>query len=392
VPFPLLLIAAVGSLVGVAGLLSSRAVTSLGAAGGAAASAPAAASVSLGRGATVMLRAAGLAVTVGLLGLALLGPDDPALNPAHRLAFGLLWPLVVPLAALLGGFTRALSPLRTLGGGLLRLVDPDQAGVVDAPASWGVWPAAAGLLLIVWLEQAAPAEPALLGVALAGYLLAHAAAAVRYGPAWLARGESLEVTADLIGRLSPLGRGSDGRLVLRGPRRSLAAPAPAGTLGIVAVLIGAHLFDFVADTSRWAALESLREGAALYAVRSAGLAALLALAAVRVRVLLAALVPLVLGYAVAHHTPVLLIEGQAALRQLATPGIRAVADYELLPVVPVASFILAVFLATHLLAVRTGHDLAFLRYDPRGARAVQFPLRAVLLVSLSGGLALRFLP
>ena len=395
-PFPLVLLASTGSLLGLAGRLSSRAAEGHGGAAADGATAPAAAP-GVERRQTAILRLIGLVLTLGLLGLALLGPDDPAVNPAHRLAFGLLWPLVVPLAALLGGFTRLLSPLRAVGGGLLRLVDPDGSGVSELPAAWGVWPAAAGLLLIVWLELVAPASPTLLALALAVYMLVHLAATVRYGPGWLSQAESLEVVADLAGRLSPLGRGRDGRLAVRSPRRHLASPAPAGTMAVLAVLIGGHLFDFLADTGRWAALESLREGVALYLVRTAGLlgcigvVALLGVAATRVRVLVGALVPLAVGYALAHHTPVLLVEGQAALRQLADPGIRAVADYEVLPVAPVATFMLLVFVAMHLLAVRTGHDLAFARYDLRGARAVQFPLRTVLLASLTGGLALRFL-
>ena len=394
VPFPLVLLVSAGSLVGVAGRLSSAGDALP---DGYEGSRSADAATGVGRWQTALLRASGLVITTGLLGLAVLGPEDPAFNPAHQLAFGLLWPLLVPFAALLGGFTRLLSPLRTLGGGLLRLVDPDGSGVAELPPAWGVWPATTGLLLIVWMDVVGPASPKLLAFAVAVYVLGHLAATMRYGPAWLSRGESLEVVADLAGRLSPLGRRPDGRLTLRSPRRSLAAPAAPGMLAVLAVLIGGHLFDFVADTGRWTALESMRQGLSLYVVRTAGLlgciavVALLAVAATRVRVLVAALVPLVVGYALAHHTPVLLVEGQVALRQLAEPGIRAVADYEVLPVVPVAVFMLLAFVATHLLALRTAHDLAFARYDPRGARAVQFPLRAVLLLSLTGGLALRFL-
>jgi hypothetical protein len=44
------------------------------------------------------------------------------------------------------------------------------------------------------------------------------------------------------------------------------------------------------------------------------------------------------------------------------------------------------------LAVAVAHDRAIARYDPRGARAVQFPVRALIVASTVGGVAVRFAP
>ncbi|WP_206313715.1 hypothetical protein, partial [Streptomyces coryli] len=201
------------------------------------------------------LRVAGLAGAALVLGHLLLGPDDPDRNPAPGAIYVVLWVGLVPASLLFGPVWRLLNPLRTLHLLLCRALrrDPD-AGGRPLPSRLGFWPAAAGLTAFTWLELASP-EPAsrtTLLTFITGYAIAHLLAAARYGSAWFARGDAFEVYSALLGHLSPLGRGPQGRLVLRHPFHSLdAVPQLPGLAATACVLLGSTAYDGFSATPSW---------------------------------------------------------------------------------------------------------------------------------------------
>lgn len=299
------------------------------------------------------------------------------------------------------------EPVAQPRGALARLAgDPDGHGTRPYPQAAGVWPGAVAVAAFAWTEAVASGEPLAVLLFIATYGLAQVAAGSIFGAGWFARGDGFEVYSGLLGRLSPLRRTAGGRLRPRVPGAGLTGlRVEPGLLAVVAVLIGANLFDGIAATARWQNLTLGQAGSARVASTTLGLAASVLLSAgvaaagTPVRALRPALVPLVAAWAFAHYFAVLLIEGQTALAQLSDPlgrgwdvlGTAGMAvSYDVLPGAFAAAVRLVGFLAGHLLAVRAGDRLALARYEPRSARSLQVPLRTAVLMSLLGGLAVLF--
>jgi len=353
------------------------------------------------------LRLAGGALLGVAAVTAAVGPDDFIANPAPALFFSVFGVVVLLGGSLLvGPLWRLANPLPALSGAIARLSgDAEERLVRSVPARLGVRPAAALLALYVWTDLVVGRRPLGVLVVLAAHVVAQLAGAAVYGRAWYGHGDGFEVYSRVVGWLAPLDRDADGRLVLRGPRPRMARlDPPAGLLAVVAVLLGAHVFDSLTDTLAW---QQLLFGRPRLAVQTAGLAACIgavgavAAGATHARFLRPALVPLVAAYAIAHHLGPLLAEVQQAAIALSDPfgrdadllGLagRRVTE-EVMPASLAAVAQIGAFLGLHVLAVAVAHDRAIARYDPRGARAVQFPVRALIVASTVGGVAVRFAP
>jgi len=276
-------------------------------------------------------RAAVLALAAFVTWVALAGPRLTVVNLAPYALYITFWVGLVPLSLLLGPVWRVVNPLRRLHRGLERLVGlPPGAGVRALPPALGWWPAAGWLAGFVWLELVYPdrADPRVVGAVLVGYAVANLVAAQVFGAEWFDRGDGFEAYSTLAGRLSPLGRRGDGRLVLRSPLAGLAAlRGEPGLVAVVVVLIGSTAYDGVTRTRAWSehvpsgdvALGTLGLAAAialvaalyLAAARLAGLAAGAGAPAGLPGAFAASLVPVAVGYAVAHYASLLLFEGRA---------------------------------------------------------------------------------
>lgn len=358
------------------------------------------------RATRTLLRVLGLIGGLTLVVLAAVGSGDADANPAPRLLVVVTWAGLIPLSLVAPGAYRALDPVRTLAAGIARMLgDPEQRGVRPVPAGTGSWPAVVPLAVFLGLYAGGALSPTATLLFLVVHAVAQVAAVLVYGGGWLAHAEPFAVTAGLVGRLAPLGRGPEGGVVWGGVRRRLAAPVAPGTVAVVALLIGSSLADFAGDTAWWQRVLFDRPPAVRTLLGVAGLAAGTAVAGALIRVttrvwdLAPALVPLVTAYGFAHYFAVLLVEGQIAVAQtvtVLTRGLGAVdpatlvADYELLPGTLASSVQLAGFLLLHAVAVVVGRDLAVARRGPRAAARAQLALRAVLAVSAVGGTLLRY--
>ncbi|MEU9235876.1 hypothetical protein [Streptomyces subrutilus] len=355
------------------------------------------------------LRGLGLAAALAVLLHLLLGPDDPAHNPAPGAVYVLFWVGLVPASLLLGPVWRLINPLRTLHRLLTRARhrrDPDRPLPV-LPARLGQWPAAAGLFAFTWLELVAPdpASTTTLLIALAAYATVHLLFAARFGERWFEDADAFEVYSALLARLSPLGRRSDGRLVLRNPFHGLdATPERPGLVATVCVLLGSTAYDGFSDNPSWInVLQTSPLGRTPTA--TLGLLASLALVATLYCLCAAAtrlvsgphprpltafahsLVPIALGYLVAHYFSLLVTEGPRTVSMaLGTDNAPDPAP----PLGPggLAALQVIAVVTGHVLGVVAAHDRSVRLFPPAKAVAGQLPLLALMITYTLGGLSL----
>ncbi|MEU5147122.1 hypothetical protein AB0G42_07960 [Streptomyces yangpuensis] len=354
-----------------------------------------------------ILRALGLAAALLVLLHLLLGPDDPAHNPAPGAVYVLLWVGLVPASLLLGPVWRLLNPLRTLHRLLARSLRRPRTGNHPLPARLGLWPAAAGLLGFTWLELVSPdpASTTTLLIALAAYATAQLLLAARYGESWFADGDAFEAYSALLARLSPLGRRGDGRLVLRNPFHGLdATPERPGLVATVCVLLGSTAYDGFSDNPSWInTLQTSPLGrtptATLGLLGSVALVATLyCLCAAATRLVSGphpgpltafahSLVPIALGYLIAHYFSLLVVEGPRTVSMaLGTDNAPEPAP----PLGPggLAALQVIAVVTGHVLGVVAAHDRSVRLFPPTKAVAGQLPLLTLMIIYAIGGLSL----
>jgi hypothetical protein len=302
------------------------------------------------------LRVVVLVLALYVTGNALLGPPEPR-NPAAHALFVWLWVGLVPVSVVAGPVWRAVNPLRTL----FRLLRLPRSGFRPRPTlTASPWPAAAGLLAFVWLELLAPhrTDPRLLGVCLLVYALVHLVCAALAGEEWFARGDFFEVYSDLAGRLSPLR--------WRPPLSGLAAdhPTGAGRAAFLAVWWGSTIFDSASGAPWWAGF--LQRSGFPLPYGTAGLLLICGAVLLAVRRLSGrldvtnSLIPVAVGYTLAHYLTLLLVEApRGALLLLQQWGIAEHTLWNPILTPGVVAVLQVVLILTgHTLGVLAAHDMA----------------------------------
>lgn len=368
----------------------------------------------------VLLRACGLVATGYVAVAAVFGRDD-ALNPTPYAVYVLFWVGIVPASLLLGPIWRAVNPLRTIHRGIAWLlrIDP-QRGLAPMPRWLGYWPAAVSLLSFVWMELAAPGGSTVpvLRLYFGVYGLVHLVAACCFGRRWFAVGDGFEVYSTLIARLCPFGRREDGRLVARNPLDGVATFAAApGIVGLIAVCLGSTAFDSLSGAPAWVRVTQ-GLGIPTAATATLGLVAMVCVVAVsyggatllagkRARYGRAAvpgalahtIVPIIVGYVIAHYFSFLIFQGQQAIILLSDPlgtganlfgtATRGV-DYTLLPQSATALVEVIAIVGGHIVGVVSAHDRAVALLPRRQAIMGQLPLLVLMIGYTVGGLVLLF--
>ncbi|GAA3179981.1 hypothetical protein GCM10010531_37530 [Blastococcus jejuensis] len=362
------------------------------------------------------LQAVALALAVLVVVVAFAGPADGDRNLAPWALYVTFWVGLVPASLLLGPVWRVANPLRLLHRAL-RPVLPVPPGAGRLPAL-GLWPAAASLVIFLWLELVYPdrAEPVTVGVFLLVHAVVHLALAAWFGEEWFARGECFEVYSTLIARLSPWGRRDDGRLVLRNPlANALATPELPGLAAVVVVLLGSTAFDGLSRTVFWqtgpGAANDVFSGTVGLAVMIGVVAGLYVLGArlsgrmgrqdpaIQPRRYASTVVPIALGYTVAHYFSLLVLDGQKtpilASNPFGTAGVDLfgtygnVVDLSAVSADAIAYVQVLAVVVGHVLGVTLAHERA-LRAAPRRPASDQLPLVIVMVLFTVGGLGLLF--
>jgi hypothetical protein len=316
------------------------------------------------------------------------------------------WVGLAIVSAVIGPAWQYLDPFSTLhdlGAGLLRRLRVGGWDPADYPASLGRWPAAIGFALFVWLELVLFAGPATLFVVLVGYTAFTLAMMAQFGrDEWRSRGETFTVWFRLLGRLAPFALvDEDGRVRRRTFASGLLEPGWSwADVSLVALAVGSILFDGLSQTQIYFDLV----GAPGIIVETVLLFAFLALlcgaaAAVARTVGLAAtgagLLPIAVGYLIAHYLTYLLIDGQRILIAISDPFQRGWDLFGTAFHEPSGAFLapglvwtiqLAAVVGGHMLGAWGGHVVAAAEapagLSAAGLRLRQLPL-AVVMVGLT---------
>ena len=277
-----------------------------------------------------LLRALGLLAWAWIIAQGIAGgSSDGEVATLFLWVYG--WVGLAIVCALLGPAWQFLDPFSTLhdlGAAAMARLGVGGWAPADYPARLGRWPATIGFAAFVWLELVIQAGPSTLFVVVVGYTAYTLAMMAQFGrDTWRSHGETFTVWFRLLGRLawfSPCRRGRPGdeanvreraaRARLVGGRRD-----PGGVRRVVD-----HLRRAVADAGRSSTCSG-RPGSlerTLILAAFLGLVVLLAFGVARtvgLGAVGAGLLPIALGYLIAHYLTYLLIDGQRILIAISDP-------------------------------------------------------------------------
>ncbi|WP_109505808.1 hypothetical protein [Nocardioides speluncae] len=380
-----------------------------------------------------LLRVLGFAFFLYVAAAAVFG-EDTLINPIFGVFYVWWWIGIVPLSLLFGPFWKAISPVRTLNLLFAKATGGDpERGLYEYPARLGYWPAAVGLFAFVWMELVYPYSTELGPVRLwcAVYVAAMLVGGALFGNRFYQYADPFEVYSTLVGHLSAFGRRpvrrggklakDDGatELVIRSPLANLdAVPVHPGLVAVVSVLLGSTAFDSYKDSSPWIQfLQSttistylLNNLAILAFCVILGLGFAGATAATGVssdqrrdelpNLFAHSMVPIVVGYIVAHYLNYFIQIGQETLINLSDPFSTGqnllgtanltvsywFADHQTL----LASLKVIAVVLGHVVAVVAAHDRAIRLLPRRHQLTGQLPLLFAMVGITAGGLYLLF--
>jgi hypothetical protein len=316
------------------------------------------------------------------------------------------WVGVAILSAILGPVWHYLDPFSTLHD--LGAAALDRLGIAgwdpaDYPTSLGRWPAAIGLGAFIWLELVLFAGSSTLFIVTVGYTAFTLAMMAQFGrDTWRSNGETFTVWFRLLGRLAPYAlAGETGRVHRRSFGSGLLEPGWTwADVSLVALGVGSILFDGLSQTQIFFDLFGspgiLGATLLLFGFLALVIAAAAAVArTVGLGATGAGLLPIALGYLVAHYFTYLLIDGQRILIAISDPFQRGwdlfgTAFHEptgdFLPPGLVWTIQLAAVVGGHMLGAWGGHVVAAGEAPPglsaAGLRLRQLPL-AIVMVGLT---------
>ena len=316
------------------------------------------------------------------------------------------WVGLAIVSAVIGPVWQFLDPFSTLhdlAAALLRGLHIQGWAAADYPVSLGRWPATIGFAFFVWLELVVQAGPATLFIVLVGYTTFTLAMMAQFGrDEWRSQGETFSVWFRLLGRLAPWALADEDRRVrARGFGSGLLEPGwSAADVTLVALAVSSIIFDGLSQTEAFFSLfgaPGIAEKTVVL-IGFVGIVELLAFAVTRTVGLAATgagLLPIAVGYLIAHYLTYLLVDGQRILIALSDPfqkgwDLVGTAFYTptggWLPPGVVWTVQLAAVVGGHMLGAWSGHVVATIDAPPgisRGAlRRRQIPL-AVVMVALT---------
>ncbi len=365
-----------------------------------------------------------------------MGSRDPLANPLPLVVWTVWWVGLTLLHAVFGNLWYGLNPWR----GIYRLLTkiPRLHGWREEPPfaypPWlGYWPAVILFFAFAWFEliHPSPRDPAVLANATALYLGATLAAMLAFGDkVWLRHGEAFSVFFRIVSWLSPIemedvtSRGAGPKLKVLwfrppGIRLLNVGDLPLSGLAFVLLALASVSFDGLSRTFWWLGLIGVNPlehpgRTALTGINSLGLMAMFCtlvaayfIAAWLGRAIaspdhgedgglgrfVASIIPIAVGYHVAHYLPAASVEAQYAIRALSDPfavgwnlfgtgdfNVITSLTYDQLSVTILWNVQVMVIVTAHVLAVSIAHFLA-LRHaaDLRRALLSQSPMTALMI-------------
>jgi hypothetical protein len=343
------------------------------------------------------------------------------INPVFGLFYVILWVGVVFASVLFGPVWKAISPVRTINQVFAKLSGSDpERGVYSYPERLGYWPAAVGLYAFVWMELVYPFTTELPSVRLWGavYLAVMLVGGALFGNGFYERADPFEVFSSLIGKLSPWSM-RDGHLIVRSPLANLdSVVVRPGLIAVVAVLFGSTGFDSFRESSPWIQYvqgsdmsENVLNNAALLTFCvGAGLVFTIGCMLTGVgpetprRTLpnkfAHSIVPIVLGYFVAHYLTYFFEVSQRTLQYASDPlsdgsNLLGTANLQINywfseHQTVVANIKVIAVVTGHVLGAMAAHDRAVKLLPRRHQLTGQLPLLCAMIAFTGGGLYLLF--
>jgi len=202
------------------------------------------------------------AIGVFLLGVVvyagLRGAQSPTANFAPTFVYVIFWLALLPASILLGDVFKAFNPWRAIGRTVGWIAGNAAREGLPAPLAYperlGHWPAAAGIFAFACMELVASNgdRPENLAIATLVYSALTFVAMALYGvETWISRGEAFSVYFNLFSRIAPI-ETRDRVVGLRRLLSGLPALRPgAGTVPLLAVMIGSVTFDGASEAPIW---------------------------------------------------------------------------------------------------------------------------------------------
>ncbi|HST70065.1 MAG TPA: fenitrothion hydrolase [Solirubrobacterales bacterium] len=375
----------------------------------------------------------GLAVYAGIEGTA--APDR---NFALTFLFVTCWLGFPFFSAILGDLFRPFNPWRAIGraaGAGFKLIAGQRPAHLPYPEKLGRWPAAIGLLAVVWLEVIYGSggvilEPETAGVAALVYTAYTLAMMGVFGvEKWCQRGEVFSVYFGMFGRLGIFGT-RDGRLERRRPFSAATSWATVpGSAAVVIASIATTSYDGASEGAfqdpmesvfEWIAEAGIGLTASLRITETAFL--LLCFAVVALVYLLGVrgmrtvpgapslstlrtgfahtLIPIALAYLVAHYFSLFVFQEQAQFTYLLSDPLgtgttdlfgtaSSGVDYTILSANAIWYVQVASLVVGHVIGLMLAHDRALVYWtDYRKATASQYWMLAVMVAFTCFGLYL----
>ena len=379
----------------------------------------------------VSLQAVSFGIFVVVLWSALFGTEVELRNFAPTFVYVIFWLGLPLLSVTVGDVWRYLSPWRAIADAAVWVLERggrEARAVFSYPERFGRYPAALALFSFVALELAhpRPAAPRTLAIAISLYTYWALAGMAVYGrEAWTRRGEGFAVMFGLLSRIAPFSI-REGKVVVRWPFTGLAGADPVpGTLVFVAVMLGSTSFDGFSRTSIWQNLVGdlrarlVDQTLTVIDLATTGLN-LLGLAGVICAVMLAyfvavetarrlvraprslvpdfvlSLVPIALGYTVAHYFSLFILQGQFVLFLASDPLGRGWDLFGTADIQPNLTLLspnliwyvqVGALVVGHVAGLADAHDRAVSLFEDRGdALRSQYPMLALMVLFTVGGL------
>ena len=315
------------------------------------------------------------------------------------------WVGVAILSAFVGPVWQFLDPFSTLfdvGAWILRKAGVTPWDAADYPERLGRWPAIVGFAAVIWIELVLAPSPAVLFVILVGYTAFTLAMMAQFGrDTWRSHGEIFTVWFRLLGRLAPFALVDETGRVRRRPFASgLLEPGwQLSDVVMIALGVGSILFDGLSQTQIWYDLFGFPQVATetLLLAGFLGIIVAAALAVTRVVGVAATgagLLPIAVGYLVAHYFTYLAIDGTRIVIAVSDPlqrgsDIFGTAFFQpsgaWLPPGLVWTIQLAAVVGGHMLGAWGGHVVASLE-APKGIVGRALTVRQVPLAIVMVGL------
>lgn len=324
------------------------------------------------------LNAIGVALLILAVVAAIAGPDSAAANVAP-VAVLVIWWVGLPVVCLLAGdVMRSINPFTPLV--------PARGGAGRPAPSWT---GSAFLFAFVWFWMAyhRPGSPRSLAVFLGVYVVAALVGGWLWGRRWLATGEGFGALSAAVATVSP---------------RRRSAAVPPGLAPLMAVWLGSSLFDAVSSTPFWQDVLGTSLGWSRTLLNTVGLVWMISVVAgvylVVTRIaggdaekretplatsLAVALVPLALGWFIAHDLTLVLFEGQNFIALASDPigrgwdlfgTINHTIDFRIVQAGWVVTTQLAALVLGHAAALVLAHDTALRQLRPNVAIKVTWAM------------------